>query len=350
MTRRRRKVIRWLVSTAVLLVLVAGAALATGYHLLSKPYRGFETEKMLQIPRGLSTREMAKQLAEAGVIEHEWMFLAARAAQPKAVLQAGEYQFLDVASVWDVFDRIRRGDVYTFEFTVPEGSNIWDIARLLETQGIMYEKDFLAAASDPSPIRDLAPEAQSLEGYLFPATYRLSHKTTAQELCHMMVEQFRRQWRNVGGEMPPHEMVTLASLVEEETGVSSERGMVAGVFTNRLRIGMALACDPTVMYAARLQGRYRGVIYKADLLRDHPYNTYKNAGLPPGPISNPGKASLEAALHPAVTEALYFVAKPDASGHVFSKTSAAHSRAVQEYRDAAQIRKAARTAAQGQAN
>ncbi|MEI9814840.1 MAG: endolytic transglycosylase MltG [Acidobacteriota bacterium] len=333
---------------SLLLLLVAAIAAGIGYQRLSQPFRGFEGEQMLEIKRGSSTRQIAKQLADAGVIENEWVFLAARAVQRNAVLQAGEYQFMDAANVWQVMDRLARGDVYTFEFTVPEGSNIWDIARLLESQHIMRERDFLAAASDPALVHDFAPEAESLEGYLFPATYRLSHKTTAQELCHMMVEQFKRQWKAIGGEAPPHQILTLASLVEEETGVPAERRKVAGVFANRLKRGMQLACDPTVMYATHLSGTFHGHIYKADLQRPHRYNTYLNPGLPPGPISSPGRASIEAALNPDPTDAIYFVSNPDGTGHIFSATLAAHTRAVQTYRDA---RAAAKTAKeQAQAN
>ncbi len=343
---------RWLFRIALLLVVVAGAAGATGYYMLSKPFRGFEGEKMLEIVHGSGSRDIAKQLTQAGVIESEWMFLAARAAEPKVILQAGEYQFQDAANVWQVIDRLRRGDVYTFEFTIPEGSNIWDIARLVETSGLMKEKDFLVAASDPSLVRDIDPAAESLEGYLFPATYRLSHKTTAQDLCRMMVEQFKRQWKQVGGEMAPHAAVTLASLVEEETGVSAERELVAGVFSNRLKKGMQLACDPTIMYGSRLLGKRNwNTIYKADLKRENPYNTYLNVGLPPGPISSPGAASIKAALHPADTDAIYFMARPDRSGHVFSATLAAHNRAVQNFRNAVAAAKAAEvTETAGQAN
>jgi UPF0755 protein len=327
--------------------MVAAAAGATGYYMLSKPFRGFEGEKMLEIAHGSSSRDIAKQLTQAGVVENEWTFLAARAVQSGVVLQAGEYQFQDAATVWQVIDRLRRGDVYTFEFTVPEGSNIWDIARLVETSGLLKEKDFLAAAADPSLVLDIDPAAESLEGYLFPATYRLSHKTTAKELCRMMVEQFKRQWKQVGTAMPPHDMVTLASLVEEETGVSSERELVAGVFSNRLKKGMQLACDPTIMYGSRLMGKRNwNTIYKADLKRENPYNTYLNVGLPPGPISSPGAASIKAALHPADTEAIYFMARPDRSGHVFSATLAAHNRAVQNFRNAIAASKIAETADQ----
>jgi UPF0755 protein len=323
---------------------VAGALGAYGYRMLSRPYQGFTVEQMLQIKQGTSSREIAKQLKAAGIIEDEWYFVAARAMQPKAVLQAGEYQFLDPASVWQVFDRLKRGDVYTFEFTVPEGSNIWDVARLLESSGIMKERDFLAAASDPSLIADIDPDAESLEGYLFPSTYRLSHKTTPRDLCKMMVDQFKRQWRALGADLSPHDVVTLASLVEEETGVPSEREQVAGVFANRLRKGMQLACDPTIMYASRLLGIRRSSILRADLQRPHPYNTYLNVGLPPGPISNPGAASIRAAIEPAATDAIYFVARPDRSGHIFSATLAQHTRAVRNYRDAVAAAKAARSA------
>jgi UPF0755 protein len=340
-------VVRWILKTVGVLAVAAALALGLGYRMLSRPYQGFSGERMVEIPFGASSREIARQLAEAGVIRSPWYFLAARAVQPKAVLQAGEYRFERPATVWEVFDRIRRGDVYTFEFTVPEGSNIWDIARLLEAQGIMHEHDFLAAASDPSLIADIAPEAESLEGYLFPATYRLTRKTTARELCRMMVEQFRKQWRSLGGEAPPHRWVTLASLVEEETGIPAERGLVAGVFMNRLRKGMPLGCDPTVMYASRLSGITRAAIYKSDLRRPHRYNTYLNVGLPPGPISSPGRAALEAALKPAETEALYFVARPDGPGHVFSTTLAAHNRAVQHYRNGVAAPSSAKA---GQAN
>lgn len=323
---------RWFNRILVLLLLLAGAGWFGANYLLSKPYRGFEGDKFVEIERGTSTRQIAKQLAGAGVIENEWYFLTARALRFRTPLQAGEYQFQKPASVWEVYDRLGRGDIYTFDFTVPEGSNLWDIARLLELHGIMKETEFLKAAADPSFVLDIAPEAESLEGYLFPATYRLTHKTTGRDLCRMMVEQFKKQWKSLGAQASPHPIVTLASLVEEETGVAAERSLVAGVFTNRLRRGMALGCDPTVVYAALLAGKYRGTIYKSDLERKHPYNTYLNTGLPPGPITNPGKASIEAAMHPAETDALYFVARADGPGHVFSSTAAAHLRAVQSYR------------------
>ncbi|MEP7352957.1 MAG: endolytic transglycosylase MltG [Acidobacteriota bacterium] len=342
---------RTLARVAAVVLMVAGAAIGYGVYALSAPYKGFSEDRMLVIPRGSSTRAIAHQLHDAGVIQSEWVFLAERALMRSANLQAGQYQFTKAASVADVFDRIRRGDVYTFEFTVPEGSNIWDIARLLEVEGIMKEEDFLHAARDPTPIRDLDPDAETLEGYLFPSTYRLSTITTPAELCKMMVAQFRKEWLKLIGPPPadkssdkPEEInrapirktVTLASLVEKETGAPEERGLVAGVFTNRLKTGMNLACDPTVIYAALLIGKYRGKIYQSDLDRESPYNTYHSPGLPPGPIANPGAATLKAALHPTETAYLYFVAKPEGGGHVFSENGAAHAKAVQNYRSAMQ--------------
>jgi UPF0755 protein len=200
----------------------------------------------------------------------------------------------------------------------------------------MPAADFLKAASDPALIRDLDAKAPSLEGFLFPSTYRLAHTTTAHELAREMTDQFRKLWRRLAAGKQPdvHRVVTLASLVEKETGFAPERALVAGVFTNRLDRGMKLDCDPTTIYAALLENRFRRVIHKSDLASQNPYNTYQHAGLPPGPIANPGADALQAALAPAQTDALYFVAKPGGGGHNFSSTLAAHDRATQAYRKA----------------
>jgi UPF0755 protein len=235
-----------------------------------------------------------------------------------------------------VFDRLRRGDIYHYDFTIPEGSNRFDIARLIAAAGTISAADFLKASADPASIRDLAPRAPSLEGFLFPSTYRLSHSTTAVDLCRLMTAEFRRQWKKLD---PTHAAdalgtATIASLVEKETGVAEERRIVSSVFANRIAKGMRLDCDPTTIYAALLDHRYTGVIHKSDLLNQNPYNTYQNVGLPPGPIANPGAASLEAALRPAETSYIFFVAKADGGGHIFSETRAAHEKAVAAYRHA----------------
>jgi UPF0755 protein len=275
---------------------------------------------------------MANELERAGVIRYSWQFLLARMAAPSVVLQAGEYRFNSASSVRTVLDRIAAGDVYYFDVTVPEGSNMFDIARLVDSQGVLSAEDFLKAAADPAPIRDLDPSAPNLEGYLFPSTYRLSHSTTAAELCKMMTAEFRRQWKKIGP-AEVHRVVTLASLVEKETGVAAERKLVASVFENRLTKKMALDCDPTTIYAALLDHRYRGTIHRSDLDSGNPYNTYQNPGLPPGPIANPGAGAMDAAAHPAETDYLYFVAKPGGGGHTFSSTLEQHDKAVRAYRD-----------------
>jgi peptidoglycan lytic transglycosylase G len=322
---------------AVLLILILAGILAVAS--IFAPYRGFSGQTFVDFPKGTSTRAMASQLARAGVIRYRWQFLLARALRPAARLQAGEYEFTRAGSVPHVFDRIVRGDVFYYEITVPEGSNMFDIAGLASDLGFIHRNDFLKAAENPALIRDLDPKAGTLEGYLFPSTYRLTRSTTAAQLCRMMVDQFRRRWKALTAHIRPppnvHDTVTLASMVEKETAQPAERPEIASVYRNRLDHGMMLDCDPTTIYAALLENRYRGTIYASDLASRNAYNTYQHAGLPPGPIANPGVASLKAALAPADTNYLYFVAKPDGSGsHQFSSNYAAHQKAVEAYRRA----------------
>jgi UPF0755 protein len=245
---------------------------------------------------------------------------------------------VEAASVTEVFDRIVKGDIHRIAVTIPEGSSRFDIAEILERAGFGTAQGFLAASASPELIRDLAPEAPSLEGYLFPATYLLARGTTAAQICEEMTRSFRRVWRSIGAEARPgslHRVATLASLIEKETGVGSEREVVSSVYRNRLDEQMRLECDPTVIYAAQLEGKWRGKIHRSDLDRDHPYNTYRRKGLPPGPIANAGQKSLEAALHPKKTDYLFFVARADGSGgHSFSRDWKSHQKAVVSYRNA----------------
>jgi len=319
----------------ILVVCLAGA----GWAILT-PYKGFDSERFVEIERGMPSTAIARELAAQGVIRAPWQFLLVRAVRPSAVLQAGEYRFQEPATVVEIFNRVARGDTYFFEFTVAEGSNIFDIAELLEAQEIMKASDFLRAAGDPSLIQDLVPSAKTLEGFLFPSTYRMTHATTAEELCKRMTDTFRREWRKLDAPaVDPRRVVTLASLVEKETGVPEERPMVASVFSNRLSKGMRLECDPTTIYAALLEGRYKGLIHQSDLKNKNPYNTYQNVGLPPGPIANPGVQALVAALTPADTDYLFFVANPKGGGHHFSKTINEHEKAVAAYRHAPRKKK-----------
>jgi UPF0755 protein len=302
---------------------------------LNTPYAGFNQEAFVQLPKGTSTSEMAELLQKAGAIRYSWTFLAARVLHRRGVLQAGEYRFTQPASVFEIIDRIGRGDVFYYELVVPEGKNMFDIAEAVEHLGLFSADRFLAAARNPTAIRDLDPQAPTLEGYLFPNTYRLARTTTPEQLCLIMTGKFREVWRGLHSDMPVHRTVILASLVEKEGKLPAERPIIASVFARRLSIGMKLDCDPTTIYAAVLAGNFRGAIHKSDLANEDPYNTYTHAGLPPGPIANPGDASLQAALHPADTGYLYFVARADGSGgHNFASSLAAQQANVMQYRRA----------------
>jgi UPF0755 protein len=322
------------------LVLLAVIAAGLAYVSLETAYQGFGAPVILDFPKGTSTQAMADQLAQSGVIRYSWQLLLLRTLHPNARLEAGEYLFSRSDTPRNIFSRIVRGDVFFYELTVPEGSNMFDIAASLARFDFLKPADFLRAARSPALIRDLAPDAPTLEGYLFPSTYRITRATTEHQLCVMMTGVFRKHWRDFESSLPRgvpvNDIVTLASLVEKETAVPDERRIVASVYDNRLRKGMTLDCDPTTIYAALLEDRYRGAIFRSDLQSDSPYNTYRHTGLPPGPIANPGLATLQAALAPAATDYLYFVAKADGSGgHQFSRTIEEHNLAVQEYRRAA---------------
>ncbi len=323
-----------IVGILVILTCLVGAALFYRWYL--GPYRNFQAQTFVEIEHGMSSRDIAETLQKRGVVRSRWAFLAVRALHPHASLQAGEYRFGAEQTPFQVFDKLHRGEIFYQELTIPEGSNTFDIAELLKTSDTVQPQAFLKAAADPTIIHDLDPRAPSLEGYLFPSTYRVTHKTTAQQLCRIMTDEFRKQWKQLGGDKQAnnvHDIVTLASLVEKEAAVPGDRPKVASVFVNRLRLAMPLQCDPTTVYAALLENRYRGVIHRSDLASVSPYNTYTHTGLPPGPIANPGVMSLKAALYPAQTNYLYFVAKPGNVGsHVFSATLAEHEKAVLEYR------------------
>lgn len=317
-----------------LLALCAGGYLV---YRLASPYRGFSDDTFVEFPRGTSTDHMADLLANAGVVRSRWDFLLARFIERGRALKAGEYRFSQAASPLEVVSRIGRGDIFYYTLVVPEGRNMFDIGGSIEQLGLFPAAQFVKAARNPAMIRDLDPQAPSLEGYLFPNTYKLSRHATPESVCRMMTAGFREAWRSLNTNASVHDAVTLASLIEKEGKLPQERPLIAAVFENRLRIGMKLDCDPTTIYAALLENRYRGTIYRSDLDSDNPYNTYRHAGLPPGPIANPGLASIQAALHPAESQALYFVLRPDGSGaHQFSNTIADQDAAVAKYRHGSQ--------------
>ena len=333
-----KTLIKW--AGALMLLAVAGAA-GVGwlfYKGLQEPYRAFSgDEQFVEIPPGTGTAGIGRLLVSAGVVPDELTFRLAVATSGQAArLQAGEYRFAEPATPMAVVDRLVRGDVYVRRLTMREGLTIGEMADVFEARGFGLAADFKAAASDPAPIADLDPEARDLEGYLFPETYTLPRTATAATLVARMVERFRsvvgpefqREARE--SSLTIRQVVTLAALVEKETGAAEERPLVAAVYRNRLRIGMPMQADPTLIYALTKAGRYDGNIRKADLTFDSPYNTYRYRGLPPGPIAAPGRAALEAVLKPADAAHLYFVSRNDGT-HAFADTLAEHSRNVQRF-------------------
>jgi len=320
---------------ALLLVLLVAAAAGYVLYQVNLPYQGFPDERFIDIAKGTSTATLARALQKQGVVRQSWLFLLARVCSPGTKLQAGEYRFDHPSSPFDVLHKIARGDIYYMEVTIPEGQNLFDAAATVAKLKLFTEADFLKVARDPAMIRDLDPKATSLEGYLWPDTYRVVRTTTPAQLCQAMTRKFRATWKTIGAGADVHRTVTLASLVEREARLPTDRPLIASVFVNRLKQGMKLDCDPTTVYAALLEGRYRGTIYRSDLESENPYNTYKHAGLPPGPIANPGLSAIKAALAPADTKYLYFVAKPDGlGGHNFSETLAQHNAAAAQYHSA----------------
>jgi len=292
--------------------------------------------KLVLLHPGWSTRHIAQALQREGVIRSSSAFLMVHYVEGMKTLKAGEYKFDEPASALQVWHRLVRGDVYARTVVVPEGYNIYDIAAAVEQAGLGSAADFITVAqADTFQVRDLDPDAKTLEGYLFPDTYQFTRIDSAREIAGAMVRRFRQEAQKIGllGNSDMHRIVTMASIVEKETAAPEERPLVASVYYNRLAKNMPLAADPSVIYAALLAGRYRGTIYQSDLQFDSAYNTYKYVGLPPGPIANPGVASLRAALHPAQSGFLYFVS--DNNGHHrFSRSLEEHARNVASYRRA----------------
>lgn len=288
---------------------------------------------------GYSTRRIAAELKKAGIIRSELAFRLWHRTHPKPPLKAGEYLFEHEAKLPEVYGRIAQGDIYFHVVTIPEGYTMFDIAKAIEDAGLGSAADFLRIAETQTQlISDMAPEAKSLEGYLFPETYQFTRTQSLEEMAATMVREFRQVAREIGmveggSNVDIQEIVTMASIVEKETAAPEERPEVASVYYNRLKLRMALDADPSVIYAELQQGTFQGSLHHADLAVNSPYNTYRFPGLPPGPIANPGKSALEAALHPATTKFLYFVSDGN-SRHRFAATLEEHNRNVVAYRHA----------------
>ena len=315
-----------------------GAAAFVMYQRINQPYRGYDAaEQFVDVPPGVGSRSIGERLAAAGVVRDPWTFRVALYISGQGRhLKAGEYRFDRPMRPSEVIDKIARGDVFQISLTFPEGLTIAEMSKIFESHGFGTAADFVAAARDVEPIRAIDPVARDLEGYLFPDTYNMPRHSTAGQLVARMVARFQKELtpelraKADGHGLSVRELVTLASIVEKETGKAEERPLVAAVYANRLRIGMGLQCDPTVIYALQRVNRYNGNLTREDLQFDSPYNTYRYRGLPPGPIAAPGRASLEAAADPADAPYLYFVSRGDGT-HVFATTLEEHNRNVYEF-------------------
>lgn len=306
------------------------------WRALQTPYKGYtEASKRVEVRRGQRTAAILRQLRTEGVVRDEWIPLVyMKLLRNRDSMKAGVYEFKGELPATEVIEKLVRGDVVLRSITVREGLDRFAIARLFAAESLGTEEEWRTATDDPELIRDIAPDASSLEGYLFPDTYKFDPGTEATTIVRAMVANFRKQYGDELGYITTgldvHQTVTLASIVETEAQLPQERPMVASVYVNRVRKRMLLGADPTVIYAMKLAGRWDGNIRKADLQLDSPYNTYRVPGLPPGPIANPGLASLRAAAAPATTPYLYFVARNDGS-HVFATSNAEHNRNVEKF-------------------
>lgn len=325
---------------ALLVISAIGAGAAWIDSQIVRPYSGHRPAQVfVDIPHGTSRWGIAGILKKNEIIRNRLAFALFSDWHFRKKLLAGEYLFDQPLDSRQVFWKIAHGQIFVHLVTVPEGWTMFDIADELDRQGICSRAAFLAAIHDTAPVQDLSPHARTLEGFLFPSTYEFTRHTTCMEVADTMVKEFRAVWSELdpagSASLPDDrsvaETVTVASLVERETPQRNERPLVAGVFYNRLNIGEPLQCDPTVQYALALEGLHEQDVKPVDLAVNSAYNTYTHRGLPPGPIANPGRASLDAALHPAQTKYLYFVANGQ-GGHFFSSTLAEHNRNVARYR------------------
>jgi len=300
-------------------------------------------QKTIFLHPGWSVHRIAAELKSAGVIRNATAFVIWHRLHNRERLKAGEYLFSTSADTREVTKRLVRGDFLVRTVTVPEGYTMFDIADAVEQSGLGSHDEFLKEAREQTNlVEDFAPQATSLEGYLFPDTYQFTRTQGMQEIVETMVRRFRKEslalnLANDPGLSVP-QIVTMASIIEKETGATAERGLVASVYYNRLNKKIALDADPSVIYAHLLDGSYAGTLHHSDMWINSPYNTYRYAGLPPGPIGNPGRAALEAALHPSTSDFYYFVS--DGHGHHrFAHSLSEHNRNVVAFRKTVALRR-----------
>jgi UPF0755 protein len=321
-----------------MLSLLAGGLIGlmgmSGFLWLNQPIGGPIQPKLVDIPPGTPFTQVSHILHENHLIGPEWFFtLLGRVQRVDRKIIPGEYELHAGMRPTELLKKLVKGEVYQYAITIPEGYTVLQIANILDERNLVSKQDILRLARDQAFIGSLNVQAPTLEGYLFPDTYHFSRYTPPESIIRTFVNRFHEvvtsdfkdRARIIG--MTLREVLTLASVVEKETGLAAERPLVSGVFHNRLRRGIPLQSDPTVIYAL---DSFDGNIRKADLSVNSPYNTYKVRGLPPGPIANPGLAAIHAALYPTQTDFVYFVARNDGS-HEFSVTLADHNKAVDKY-------------------
>ncbi len=324
-----------------IIVLISSILLKINYEMHYK-YKGFRGEKIVKIKRGMNVKKIAELLEKERVIKSKNIFVIAYKLKFKdKKLNAGEFLFKEPLSTIEVLTILTTTYGVLKKITIKEGYDIFDIQKLFEKEGVCDKRSFyFQMKSLLYLVSDIDPSAKTLEGYLFPETYRFTSGFSCKDLLKTMVFTFKKVfyslWKNRDKDFPysKREVVIMASLIEKETSRDDERKLIASVFYNRLRRGMLLQCDPTIIYALKLEGKWSGRIRTRDIHFKHPYNTYTRKGFPPGPICNPSKKSIESALFPEKTDYLYFVSKNDGS-HYFSKTYREHKKAVYIY----QIRK-----------
>lgn len=336
--------LRRLTVLVLLLALIAAGAAAWAWRSLNRPYRGYEEARLVEVRPGQGAGRILATLEETGVLQDPRLarlYLVYVLGNPP--LRAGEYRFEEPLSAAQVLDKLIRGRVVVYPVTLIEGLTLEESAESLARQGFGDRDAFLREMQRAELIRDYDPKATNLEGYLYPDTYNFASGTQEGEIVATLVRTFRKRFDSIAANVSPdsrplggsdgghpsvREVVTLASIVEKEALLDEERPLIAGVYAHRLRRGIALYADPTVIYAKKLLGTWDGNLRRADLQLDSPYNTYLYPGLPPGPICSPAAASLAAAIAPAETTYLYFVSRNDGS-HVFAETLREHNRNVE---------------------
>jgi UPF0755 protein len=335
----------------ILLIILVGLLAIAGfgawtYSNLHKPVAHTRTGQYIDIPKGSSPSSIVRKLASEGIIQHEWpLKLYLKVTGKGSTLKAGEYDFPSPLSPLGALAKLQQGQRRLNRITIIEGWTRWDIARAM-TQvsefGLTSDAQALELMDNVSLIGDIDPEARNLEGYLFPDTYEFSPETKPAELVEMMVKRFREVWKPDWTErarslsFTPRQIVTTASIIETEAKLANERPLVASVIYNRLKKDIPLAVDSSIIYASKLEGkwRYDGKVYRSDIERRNPYNTRIYAGLPPGPVASPGESSLNAALNPATSDYLYYVRNPDRDdgAHNFYSNGAEFETGVQALR------------------